>query len=96
MIIIGQPGDRTDDPNIMWPEGREQMGVGTLTIDTVESEETSPARDINFDPLVLPVGIAAFRRSLPERTVRSLFPIVYTASRREEEASAITTADVEK
>ena len=58
MIIIGQPGDRTDDPTIMWPEGREQVDVGTLTIDTVESEETSPARDINFDPLVLPTGMA--------------------------------------
>jgi len=30
-----------------------------LTIDHVESDETSPARDINFDPLVLPNGIAA-------------------------------------
>jgi len=33
--------------------------VGTLTIDRVESEDTSPARDINFDPPVLPDGIAA-------------------------------------
>ena len=33
--------------------------MGTLTIDHVESEDTSPARDINFDPLVLPNGIAA-------------------------------------
>jgi hypothetical protein len=32
--------------------------VGTLTLDHVESEETSPARDINFDPLVLPAGLA--------------------------------------
>jgi catalase len=57
MIIIGQPGDRTDDPNVMWPEGREQVDAGTLTLDSVESEETNPARDVNFDPLVLPVGI---------------------------------------
>ena len=96
MIIIGQPGDRTDDPNIMWPEGREQMGVGTLTIDTVESEETSPARDINFDPLVLPVGIGP--SDDPFLSARSA---VYSQSftRRageKKEASAITTADVEK
>jgi len=32
--------------------------VGTLTLDRVESEETSAATDINFDPLVLPAGIA--------------------------------------
>jgi catalase len=32
--------------------------VGVLTIDHVESEDTSPARDINFDPLILPDGRA--------------------------------------
>ena len=58
IITVGQPGDRTDDANIMWPEGREQVDGGTLTLDSIESEETSPARDINFDPLVLPAGMA--------------------------------------
>ncbi len=32
--------------------------MGTLTIDQIESEATSSARDINFDPLVLPNGIS--------------------------------------
>jgi catalase len=58
MITVGQPGDVTDDASIPWPEGREQVDVGTLTLDSVESDETSPARDINFDPLVLPAGMA--------------------------------------
>jgi catalase len=96
MIIIGQPGDRTDEPNFMWPEGREQVDVGTLTIDTVESEETSSARDINFDPLVLPVGIGP--SDDPFLSARSA---VYSQSftRRageKKEASAITPADVAK
>jgi catalase len=34
------------------------VDVGTLTLDGVESDDTSAARDLNFDPLVLPVGIA--------------------------------------
>jgi catalase len=58
VLTVAQPGDPTDDATIPWPEGREQVDVGTLTLDSVESEETSPARDINFDPLVLPAGIA--------------------------------------
>jgi catalase len=58
IVILGQPGDRTDDATIPWPGEREKVDVGTLTLDRVESEETSPARDINFDPLVLPAGIA--------------------------------------
>jgi catalase len=58
VLTVAQSGDPTDDATIPWPEGREQVDVGTLTLDSVESEETSPARDINFDPLVLPAGIA--------------------------------------
>jgi catalase len=58
MITVGQPGDPTDDATIPWPPDRQQIDAGVLTIDHIESEDTSPARDINFDPLVLPNGIA--------------------------------------
>jgi catalase len=58
VMTVAQPGDPTDNATIQWPEGREQVEVGTLTLDSVESEETSPARDINFDPLILPAGMA--------------------------------------
>jgi catalase len=58
IITLGQPGDPTNDATQPWPDGREQVDVGTLTLDHVESEETSAARDINFDPLVLPSGMA--------------------------------------
>jgi catalase len=59
ILIIGQPGDVTNDASAMWPEEREQVDLGTLTLDHVESDETSPATTINFDPLVLPAGIEA-------------------------------------
>ena len=58
IITIGQPNDPTNDATIPWPDTREQVDVGTLTLDHVESEETGPCRDINFDPLVLPEGMA--------------------------------------
>ncbi len=58
IIVIGQPGDPTNDATIPWPAEREQVVVGTLTLDRVESDDTSAATDLNFDPLVLPVGIA--------------------------------------
>jgi catalase len=57
MITIGEPGDPTNDATLPWPPERKQIDVGTLTVDHVESEDASPARDINFDPLVLPSGI---------------------------------------
>jgi catalase len=59
MITLGQPGDPFDDATLPWPPDRKQVEVGTLTIDRVESDDTSLARNINFDPLILPDGIAA-------------------------------------
>ena len=96
MLVIGQPGDRTDDPNVMWPEGREQVDAGTLTIDTVESEETSPARDINFDPLVLPAGIGP--SDDPFLSARSaIYSQSFTRRAGEKKTpSAITPAEVQK
>ncbi len=57
IIIIGDPNDPTNDASIPWPDNREQVDTGTLTLDHIESDDTSPARDINFDPLILPSGM---------------------------------------
>ena len=59
VITVGQPGDPTNDATLPWPPDRQQVDAGTLAIDRVESDDTSPARNINFDPLVLSNGIAA-------------------------------------
>ena len=96
IVIIGQPGDPTNDATIAWPADREQVKVGILTLDRVDSDDTSAARDINFDPLVLPAGIAP--SDDPLLSARSA---VYSHSftRRAGEAkqpSAITPADVRK
>lgn len=58
LLTIAQPGDSTSDATLPWPESRERVHVGTLTIDHVEGEATGSARTINFDPLILPNGIA--------------------------------------
>jgi catalase len=59
VLTVAQTGDPTDDATLAWASDRVQIDVGTLIVDRVESDDTSPARDINFDPLVLPEGIAA-------------------------------------
>jgi catalase len=96
IVTLGEPGDPTDDATIPWPADRQQVEVGTLTIDRVESEDTSPARDINFDPLILPDGIAG--SDDPLLSARSA---AYSQSftRREgehKEPSAVSTAETEK
>ena len=58
IVTVGQPGDPTNDATIPWPANRERIDAGTLTINHVEGEAPGNCRDINFDPLVLPAGIA--------------------------------------
>lgn len=58
IVTIGRPDDPTNDATVAWPEDRERVDVGTLTIDHIEGEAPGNCRDINFDPLVLPSGIA--------------------------------------
>jgi catalase len=95
-IIIGQPGDATNDASIPWPAEREQVDVGTLTLDKVESDDTSAARDINFDPLVLPAGVAP--SDDPVLSARSaIYSQSYTRRAGESrQPSAITPADTKK
>ena len=96
IVIVGKPGDPTNDPSIGWPADREQVDVGTLTLDRVEAEEISPATEIFFDPLVLPTGMAP--SDDPVLRVRSP---VYSESlsrrtREPKQPSAVTPADVMK
>lgn len=58
IVTVGQPNDPTDDATLPWPDAREHVDVGSLTIDSVQDEAHGSCRDINFDPLVLPNGIA--------------------------------------
>jgi len=96
IITIGQPGDPTDDATLPWPPDREQIDAGTLTIDHVESEDTSPVRDINFDPLVLPNGIAA--SDDPLLSARSAaYSVSFTRRESEHKSpSAVSPAEASK
>jgi catalase len=57
VATVGRPGDPTDDATAAWPEDRERLDVGTVTLDRIEGEATGRCRDVNYDPLVLPAGI---------------------------------------
>jgi catalase len=58
LLAIGQPGDPTNDATAPWPDDRRTINAGTLTINSLATEAAGNARDINFDPLILPDGIA--------------------------------------
>jgi catalase len=96
IVIIGKPGDPTNDASSPWDEGREKVDVGTLTLDHMESDDTSAATNINFDPLVLPDGIAP--SDDPLLSARSaVYSKSYTRRAGETKPpSAVTPAEVGK
>jgi catalase len=57
MMTVGEPTDPTHDATLPWPADRRTVDAGTLTLDSVQADAAGNARDINFDPLVLPAGI---------------------------------------
>jgi catalase len=96
ILTIGQPGDATDDATAVWPSDRRQIDAGTLTIDSIESEATSPTRDINFDPLVLPDGISPSDDPLLSARSAAYSQSFTRREREHKEPSAISPAEVQK
>ena len=93
VLTIGEPGDPTHDATKPWPGSRRTVEAGTVTITAVQTEEAGNARDVNFDPLVLPDGITASDDPLPP--ARSA---VYARSfsRRAEEAKSPSEVNVSR
>lgn len=58
ILTLGRPGDPTSDSTLPWPADREKVDAGTLTVTALQGEDGGACRDVNFDPLVLPSGIA--------------------------------------
>ncbi|MGP3790925.1 catalase family peroxidase [Pseudomonas sp. B392_1p] len=58
IVTLGAPGDAETDPTVAWPENREQLKVGTLTITAAMPQKGAACEKINFDPLVMSSGIA--------------------------------------
>ncbi len=56
VLAVGAANDPID-PTVPWPDDRQTIDAGTVTLTGIETDGPGNARDINFDPLVLPAGI---------------------------------------
>ncbi|MHA3023202.1 catalase family peroxidase [Mycobacterium sp. BMJ-28] len=65
VLTLAEPGDPTHDATLPWPAQRRTVEAGLITIDRVLTEAAGNARDVNFDPLVLPDGLAASDDPIP-------------------------------
>jgi len=57
VVSTAAPGDAIDDPSTPWPDSREQVVAGVLSLDRMQSQEEGACGQINFDPLILPSGV---------------------------------------
>lgn len=59
LLTIGESTDPQNDPTLAWPEDRQELNAGTLTISSAMSQTGAACETINYDPLVMGEGIAA-------------------------------------
>jgi catalase len=57
VLTVGTSADPLLDATLPWAADRRGIDAGLLTLTGIETEEPGNARDVNFDPLVLPDGI---------------------------------------
>lgn len=58
VVTEAAPGDPIDDPSQAWPEDRPRHVAGVLVLERSEPQATGPCRDVNYDPTIVPDGIA--------------------------------------
>ncbi|MFK3705455.1 catalase family peroxidase [Klebsiella sp. NPDC088457] len=59
VITVARPGDVGNDAASVWPDDRQTINAGTLELTSAVAQQNGPCNDINYDPLILPNGIAA-------------------------------------
>jgi catalase len=84
-VQLADPGDETADATVNWPEGREQVDFGTVTLTKFEDSSQPELRKIIFDPVPRVDGIDPSADPLIE--VRSA--IYLLSGRRRRAASGI-------
>jgi catalase len=58
MVTFAEPTDPSNDATKAWPSDRKRVDAGTLIVQKAEAEADGPCRDLNYDPAILPTGIA--------------------------------------
>jgi catalase len=57
-LTLAEPGDPIANPSQPWPETRQRVSAGTLVLERSYDQASGDCRDINFDPTIVPTGIA--------------------------------------
>ena len=74
-VQLANPGDRTDDGSIVWPDDRKRVELGTISLTTVAPNNAELQRSLMFNPIYLTAGI-----ELSDDAMVSLRSAVYALS----------------
>lgn len=57
VVAVAAQEDPVNDPSQPWPENRESVVAGVISIKSVSEQADGACRDLNFDPTIVPEGI---------------------------------------
>ena len=57
IFTFADASDDENNPTILWPVSRKSINAGTVAITRFQAQEGGQCANMNFDPLVLPIGI---------------------------------------
>lgn len=80
VLQLAGPSDTTSDGSVVWPEDREKVDLGILTIKSVAPDSEAAERSLAFDPTRLVDGIELSDDPLP--ALRSQVYVYSVAGRR--------------
>ena len=70
VVQLPNPGDRTDDPSLVWPDDRQTIDAGTISITSIVADSAGVERGLIFDPTHLTDGIELSDDPLPALRAR--------------------------
>jgi catalase len=85
VLQLAKAGDQTNDSSIVWPDDREKVELGIITITSVVPDTTAAERKLAFDPTRLIDGIELSDDPLP--VLRSRVYVYSVAGRRGPQAT---------
>ncbi len=85
---LPNPGDRTDDPSLVWPEDRRTIELGTVRLTTVVHDNERAEQALAFDPTNLTDGIELSDDPLP--ALRSRVYALSVKNRQSQHSGAAT------
>jgi catalase len=65
LVQLAEPGDRTDDSSVVWPESRKKIEMGVISITSLVADNAAAERDLAFDPTRITDGIELSDDPLP-------------------------------